>query len=456
MKRFYPAALLLLLLAGAGAAGGAERRNVLFIAVDDLRPLLGAYGDRLARTPNMDRLAAQGVLFERAYCQFPLCNPSRSSMLTGLYPPQTGVQDNLSYFRTTRPETVTLPEYFRARGYHTARTGKIFHGGIDDARGWVEGGEQGGPRPVRGDRQRRNYAKSSDRWEAVKGEGEQLADYRTATAAIRLLERNAERPFFIAAGFLKPHTPLVAPERFFRLYDAHTMPLPPDFGPRARPAEGAPEASLGPNGDLFIQRDAGPEEARQMIRAYYACVSFIDAQVGRLLDAVERLGLSDNTVIVLWGDHGFHLGEKGKWSKHASLYEPALRVPVIFKSPGCAAGKKSPRPVGLIDIYPTLTELAQLPAPPGLAGQSLAPLLVDPGRTWPRPALSYARTPLGAGRTIRTERYRLTEWNEGKGGFELYDYEKDSDELKNLAADADRAPLVRELKALLQRTAPAP
>jgi len=439
----------------AGSASAQKRLNVLFISVDDLRPALGCYGNPIVKSPNIDRLASEGVRFERAYCQYPLCNPSRASMLTGRYPTTTGVTDNLANFRDTLPDVVTLPEQFRKNGYVTARTGKIFHGGIDDARSWTEGGERGAARRPRTQGDRDSYRRQSDRFEAVKGDGERLADYRTAGSAVRLLEKHRDQPFFIAVGFLKPHTPFVAPEKYFKQYEGVDIPLPPDFRPRAAPAEGAPDRSLGPNGDLFINRDASPEEAKQMIRAYYAAVSFIDDQVGRVMAAVDRLGLRDNTVVVFWGDHGFHLGEKGKWSKHSSLYEPALRIPLILRSPGCRSGLPSPRTVQLMDIYPTLTGLCGLDQPAGLEGRSLQPLLMNPSAEWDHPALSYARLPIGLGRSIRTERYRYTEWKEGEAGVELYDYETDPHELRNLAAEAEKAGAVRRLsERMKQMTAP--
>ncbi|HYP51928.1 MAG TPA: sulfatase, partial [Pyrinomonadaceae bacterium] len=334
----------------------AKRYNVLFISSDDLRPDLGAYGHALARTPNIDRLAARGVRFDRAYAQYPLCNPSRASLLTGRHPTTTGVMDNNKYFRALRPDTVTLPQHFKQNGYATLRAGKIFHGGIDDEPSWTEGGEPVNPaivnrgtnnqqpaqpagRPTDPDESEGvtaglSRAAASDRIVVLKGEGESHGDYKTATRAIEYLERYKGRPFFLAVGFVKPHSPPTAPQKFFDLYDPARITLPPDFAERPAPPEGFPEPSVPRrNADLFIGRDASPAEAREMIRAYYASTSFMDAQVGRVLDALERLGLRDNTVVVFWSDHGYHLGEKGKWSKAYSLFEVGTRVPLLIAVP---------------------------------------------------------------------------------------------------------------------------
>lgn len=431
--------------------------NVLYIAVDDLRPALGCYGNPIVRTPNIDRLAARGVRFDRAYCQFPLCNPSRTSLLTGRYPVTTGVMDNLKYFRDTMPGAMTLPQAFRAAGYVAARTGKIFHGGIDDLPSWDEGGEPGAQRQPRNAAQAGDYRKESDRWAAVDGDGEDVEDHRSATRAIALLEKHrspplraGNRPFFIAAGFAKPHSPLIAPRRYFDRYDAAKILLPPNFAPDLSLPEGAPAGALSPNSDLFIGRRASEQEAREMIRAYYACVSFIDAEVGRVLAALGRLGLARNTVVVFFGDHGYHLGEMGKWSKHNSLYEVAARVPLIIAGPGAARGGVCGRTVGLIDLYPTLLALCGLPAASGLEGRSLAPLLRDPGAAWDRPAITYARGRLGLGQSVRTEQFRYTSWGEGRNGTELYDHARDPDERRNVAGDAEYQAVVERMKRLLR------
>lgn len=434
-------------------AAPAARFNVLLIAVDDLRPELGCYGNGLIRTPNIDRLARRGVRFERAYCQYPLCNPSRTSLLTGRYPTTTRVLDNIRYFRDDFPDLLTLPQLFRQNGYVTARTGKIYHGVVDDAPSWDEGGEPVLRRQAPSAEERARQARNSDRWEAVEGEGEDQPDFRTATRAIELLEKYKDRPFFLGVGFVKPHSPLVAPRKYFELYDPARMPLPADFAPRPTLPSGAPAAALPErNGDLFIGRDATPEAAREMIRAYYACTSFMDAQVGRVLDKLEALRLADRTIIVLFSDHGYHLGEKGKWSKHNSLYEIATRVPLIVVAPGVArANSACSRTVELVDLYPTLAELCGLKPPEGLEGQSLAPLIRNPHAAWNHPAYTVTLRGEIFGRTVRTERYRYTEWDREGTQAELYDHRDDPGERRNLAAEARHAAARKQMRELLRR-----
>jgi arylsulfatase A-like enzyme len=448
-----PALLALAALVPPGRAGvpQAARPNVLFIAVDDLNTRLGCYGAPV-RTPHIDELAARGVRFERAFCQFPLCNPSRTSLLTGRYPTQTGVLDNLKHFRDAFPDLLTLPQQFRAHGYVTARTGKIFHGGIDDEASWVEGGEKGAQRAPRTPQQAQAYRTQSDRWVAAEGPEEEQPDARTATRAIALLEKHRAAPFFLAVGFVKPHSPLIAPKRYFDLYDPARIALPPNFAPRVTLPEGVPAGVLGGNGDLFIQREATEEEARHMIRAYQACMSFVDAQVGRVIEALELLRLREKTVIVFFGDHGYHLGEKGKWSKHNSLYDTGTRVPLIVCAPGASvSGGRCARTVELIDLYPTLAEVCRLPRPAGVEGHSLAPLLKEPAAARAHPAYSVARSRPGLGLSVRTERHRYTQWEGGANGAELYDLESDPLEMSNLAADPAQADTLAAMKALLDR-----
>ena len=442
----------------ASAATAAAKYNVLLIAVDDLRPELGCYGNPIVRSPHIDRLARRGVRFERAYCQYPLCNPSRTSLLTGRYPTTVRVLDNNRYFRDEFPDLLTIPQLFRQHGYVTARSGKIFHGVIDDAPSWDEGGEPVRRRQPPSAEERARQARNSDRWEAVPGDGENQPDDRTASRALELLEKYKDRPFFLGVGFVKPHSPLVAPKKYFDLYDPTKMPLPEDFAPRPTLPPGVPAAALPErNGDLFIGRDATPEAAREMIRAYYACVSFMDAQVGRVLDKLESLGLADRTIIVLFGDHGYHLGEKGKWSKHNSLYEVAVRVPLIIVAPGMArAGAACPRTVELVDLYPTLAELCSLKPPGGLEGQSLVPLLRDPRQIWDHPAYTVTLRGKIFGRTVRTERYRYTEWDPEGAQAELYDHRSDPHERRNLAAEPSYASVRKQMRDWLRRMPATP
>lgn len=460
-------------VAGATAP---PKYNVLFIISDDLRPELGAYGNRIIKTPNIDGLAARGMRFDRAYAQFPLCNPSRSSMLNGRYPSQTGVMDNNTYFRAKHPDYVTLPQYFKQHGYATLRIGKIFHGGIDDEVSWTEGGEPvnpaitgrapsgvasgavrdspegppgAAPRPSPGAGNARVSA--SDRIVVLKGEGESHGDYKTATRAIQFLDQYKDKPFFLAVGFVKPHSPPTAPQKFFDLYDAEKIPLPIDFATRPMASPGFPEISIPRrNTDLFIGRDASPSEAREMIRAYYASTSFVDAQVGRVLTELDRLNLRDNTIVVFWGDHGYHLGEKGKWSKAYSLYDIATRVPLIIAVPK-AKGQVSERTVESLDLYATLAELCNLPRPPEIMGQSLAPLLRNPKASWNHPAFNVTVYQGKLGKSVRTERWHYVEWDDGKAGAMLCDSVKDPHELKNLVTDPSYAKTVTDMKKLLKQ-----
>ena len=372
------------------AAADNPRLNVLLIAFDDLRPELGCYGNKLIDTPNFDALAKTGVRFERAYCQFPLCNPSRTSLLTGRQPNTTGVYDNRTYFRDAHPDFVTLPQHFKANGYVTARTGKIFHGGIDDTDAWMMGGE---PRVDQKTRPGQDPM-MSDRIVKLEGDGESHGDYKSATRAIQLLEELKDKPFFLAVGFAKPHSPPTAPAKLFDLYDVANIPLPPDFAPRPTVPPGFPESSVPlRSGDLFIGRDASPEAAREVIRAYYASTTFVDRQLGRVMEAVDRLKLRDKTVIILFGDHGYHLGEKGKWSKHNSVFEIACRVP--------------------LDRLLARRRGRQIIAANGAASRHLSNVLrggrrcpaAQPGR--PQPRIAGSRS---ASRMVASRLHRLPQW----------------------------------------------
>jgi len=457
-------------LPASGQASAKIKYNVLFIAADDLRPTLGSYGNTIVKTPNIDALAARGTQFNRAYAQFPLCNPSRSSLLSGQYPTQTGVMDNNTYFRTKHPEFVTLPQYFKDHGYATLRTGKIFHGGIDDAISWTEGGEPPNPaitgrapsrtalgldpdadEPPPDNTTAPRRAAASDRIVVLDGEGESHGDYKTATRAIRYLEEFKDKPFFLAVGFVKPHSPPTAPKKFFDLYDPEQIPLPPDFVSQPAAPAGFPQISVPKrNTDLFVGRSASPSEAREMIRAYYASTSFMDAQVGRVIAALERLHLRERTIIVFWGDHGYHLGEKGKWSKAYSLFDVGLRVPLIIGVPG-AKSQTCERTVQLLDLYPTLAELCGLPQPAAIEGHSVAALIKNPRASWSYPAYAITMYQGKLGKSVTTERWHYVEWDDGKSGAILTDCLKDPFELKNLADDPVFAKTVREMKQRLQQ-----
>ncbi len=456
----------------AQSKNGKPKYNVLFIIADDLRPELGAYGVAGIKTPNIDALAKRSTRFDRAYAQYPVCNPSRASFLTGRYPTETKVLNNNDYFRRIDPSTVTLPQHFKNNGYVTLRSGKIYHGGIDDQVSWTEGGEptdpniteRGNPnfRPTRPSQSDPAQAqpptggpntadRGSDRIVVLEGEGESHGDYRNATRAINFLEKHKDRPFFLAVGFGKPHSPPTAPKKFFDMYDVDKIPLPVDFGTTPKALPGAPEISISPrNADLFIGRPSPPDLSREMKRAYWASTSYMDAQVGRVLDALDRNGLRDNTIIVFFGDHGYHLGEKGKWSKAYSLYELGLKVPLTVALPG-QKGQSSKRVVELLDLYPTLAELCGLPKPERQSGESFASLLKEPNRKWEHPAYSVTTYGKSFGRSIRTSKWHYVEWDDGKSGHMLYAVEDDPHELKNLSNDPKYTLVVSEMKALLAK-----
>jgi iduronate 2-sulfatase len=457
-------AMAALVPAPARAQQNIQRPNVLFIAVDDLNNDLGAYRHPLVRSPNIDRLAARGVRFDRAYNQFPLCSPSRTSLLTGLRPDATGVFDLRTHFRDRLPDVVTLPQLFRNHGYYAARVGKIFHygvpgqigtSGLDDPASWDHV-----VNPIGRDKQDEHTIVnvtpnrglgSALSWREDPGEDEEQTDGKVATEAIRLLEERRDRPFFLAVGFYRPHTPYVAPKRYFDLYPLEAIAPPSD--PTADLAD-VPEPAQWvqpPNWGLPA------DDLRRSIQAYYAAVTFMDAQLGRVLNALDRLGLTNNTIVVFWSDHGYHLGQHGQWMKQ-SLFEGAARVPLIIAAPGYRHGAASGRVVELLDLYRTLAELAGLSQPAHLQGRSLRPLLVDPAAPWPHAAYTQVRRgPQGAhfmGRSVRTERWRYTEWDEGRKGGELYDHANDPEERTNLAGDARYADTITELRGLLRLLGP--
>lgn len=457
-------AMLLLVLLSACAyqrpqgSEPAKPYNVLFISVDDLNNDLGTYGHSLVQSPHIDRLARQGVRFDRAYCQLPLCSPSRTSLMTGLRPDQTKVYDLATHFRTTVPEVETLPQAFRRQGYYGARVGKIYHygvpgqigtDGLDDPASWDEvvnpiGRDKAEEHLLTNITPQRGLG-SSLSWLAAEGTEEEQTDGKVALEAIRLMEQNKDKPFFLAVGFFRPHTPFVAPKKYFDLYPIEKISLPPLSEEAMR---NLPEAAF------FVQPPnwgLPPEQLREVVRAYYAAVSFMDAQVGRLLDALEQLRLSDNTIVVLWSDHGYLLGQHGQWMKQ-TLFEGSARVPLIISVPGLATkGQASGRTVELLDVYPTLTDLCGIPAPAHLQGKSLKNLLHQPDASWERPAYTQVRRQDLMGYSVRNETWRYTEWDEGRKGVELYHYGQDPQEQRNLALDPQYKPVVDELKRELEK-----
>lgn len=452
----------------------ARKPNVLFIMADDMRVELGCYGSRFhALTPNLDTFAKTGVRFDRNYCQYPLCNPSRASLLTGRRPSTTGVIGNRTNFRDAHPGWVSLPQLFRQNGYISVRAGKIFHGGIDDPKAWDstsggraadEGGMQsagvGQPAtPDTAESEGRKRAAYSDRIVVLEGNGESHGDYHTADRTIENLRKYKDRPFFIACGFIKPHSPPTAPQRFFDLYDLDKIALPPDFAALPTVPPGFPSAAIRKhNADLFMGRSASEAEAKAVIRAYLASISWVDWNIGRVLAELDRLGLRENTIVVFVADHGYQLGEKGKWSKAGSLFEMGTRVPFIVSAPGMQGnGQTCPRIAESLDIYPTLMELCGLPKQKEIEGVSLTPLLKDVDAKWDKPAYSIwsedGKTVHGV--AVRTEQWRYAEYGkDGANGAMLLD-PHDPDELKNLVNDEQNKAVVAELSALARKYAAA-
>jgi len=456
-----------MLAAGSPAAAqsaAARRPNVLLIMSDDLNNDLGTYGHPIVKTPNIDRLAGRGVRFDRAYNQFPLCNPSRASLLTGLRPDTVRIYELVTQFRKNRPDAVSLPQLFKNNGYVSARVGKIYHygnpgdigtPGLDDPPSW---NATVNPRGVDKDEEPllTNYTPargpglgSALAFYASPARDEDHTDGKVASETIALLEANRDRPFFIAAGFYRPHCPYIAPKKYFDMYPLDKIKVPP-VSPEALAQYPKPAFfTTPPNWGLSEQQE------REVIRAYYASVTFMDANVGRLLDALDRLKLADNTIVVFMSDHGYNLGEHGQWMKQM-LFEESARNPMILAGPGVRAkGKGSPRVVEYLDLYPTIAELAGLTPPRDLEGRSLAPLLRDPKAAWDHPALTQVRRGNAndgffMGYSIRTERWRYSEWDEGKRGVELYDENADPGEMRNLGSDPKYATTVAQMKELLR------
>ncbi len=460
-----------------------RKPNVLFLMADDMRVEIGCYDSRFgAKTPNLDALAKSGVRFDRNYCQFPLCNPSRASLLTGRNPTRTSVLGNRTDFRTAHPDWTTLPQLFKDNGYVTIRAGKIYHGGIDDAKSWSATSDQGGTTddgsgpavghtvtiphdqipqpdgvlpPLPADNARSAY---SDRIVVLDGNGEGHGDYRTADRTIAYLRKYKDQPFFLGCGFVKPHSPPTAPQKFLDMYDADKLKLTPDFAAWPTVPPGFPSAAIRKrNADLFIGRGASEAAAREVIRAYIASISWTDWNIGRVLAELDHLGLRDNTIVVFVADHGYQLGEKGKWSKAGSLFEMGTRVPLIISAPGAHGnGHASTRIVESLDIYPTLVELCGLPPQSEIEGASLAPLLHDPRATWDKPGFSVwsedGHTLHGV--AVRTEKWRYAEFGkDGVNGAMLFDPHHDPLEMTNLANDPKHKAVCDELSALTRQYA---
>lgn len=470
--------LLALLCASVAAQTAAPARpNVLFICVDDLKPQLGCYGDASAKTPNIDRLAQRGVLFERAYCNQAVCAPSRNALMTGLRPQRLGIYDLSTNFRRAVPNAVTLAQCFKANGYRTEAIGKIFHvghGNHEDPASWSvphfqakaaqyaltenQGATRAGSRPDKDSPPLSRGAVT----ECADVPDETYADGMIASEAIRRLHAANEKPdtpFFLAVGFLKPHLPFVAPKKYWDLHDPAKLPQPT----RHTPPDGAPVFAPTTWGELRQYSDipeTGPvSEAlqRHLIHGYYAATSYMDAQLGRVLDELDQTGLAKNTLIVVWGDHGWHLGDHGMWCKHTN-YEQAAHIPLLVIAPGVTCpGTRTRSLVETVDLYPTLCELAGFSPPSGLDGTSFVPVLKNTTAPTKEAVFHvFPRTPKGLGerigRAVRTERYRLVEWKQPNAPAdtaicELYDYLTDPEETKNSASTNPET--VAKLRAIL-------
>ncbi len=456
--------------------------NVLFIIVDDLTTTLSSYGDKDALTPNMDKLASEGVRFDRAYTQFSLCNPSRASFLTGCYPERTQVYDLTVNFRKALPDAVTLPELFKDAGYTVGKLGKVFHVGgtkekLDLEQGaplskdsaifeeakLAEAGEGDLSDPPHNKKKKNGEGKGKGRDHEDSGYNRtygasthpdaDFTDYEIASNAIGALEsfKSAGKPFFLAVGFIRPHTPYVAPKAFFEKFDPLKIAMPQYYQTGGEDTSGIPNAALRPNNNIFRYEAPNEKYAREGKRAYLASTAFVDSQVGRVLDKLKELGLDKDTVILLTGDHGYQLGEHGLWAKQ-TLFENGTHVPLIVAAPGVKPGVcKSP--VEQVDIYPTLAGLAGLPVPKEVQGMSLQPLLINPSaklKPYAFNTMLSTHTKL-MGHAITDGRYRYIEWDGGKAGRQFYDIETDPQELKNLVDNPAQASRVAEMKAQLDR-----
>jgi uncharacterized sulfatase len=458
--------------------------NVLFISIDDLNTNLGTYGNSVVKTPNIDRLASWSVQFNRAYCQLPWCSPSRASLLTGLRPDTTRVFNNDTKPLQYLPGVIVLPQHFKANGYFSARVGKIFHDWskpemtreIDSPAVWDVSRDGRSPLPNAELNKRKVFSDNAKvrgtsppqgmSWSALDVRDEELGDGQVARQIAALMEAQERgsagkdangqpKPWFLAAGFRKPHQKWEAPKKYFDLYDPTKIPLPQE-PPLSQ--QKIPQAARGWKIDP-AKPPATDAQRREAIRAYYASISFMDAQVGVLLDQVEKLKLRDNTIIMLWSDHGYNLGERGGMWEKVKLFDNPIRVPLLIAAPGMKQGQASPRTVELLDLYPTLVDLCGLPDPGAaspwkLQGVSLRPLLSDPKAAWDRPAYSVLgnqQTNTIRARSVSTERWHYMDY--GAGATLLYDHSTDPDEYRNLSGEPQVAAVEAQMKALLEKAA---
>ena len=483
-REFLAASFAAPVAADALQKAAGDRLNVLFVVVDDLRPELGCYGNDRILTPNADRLADRGLRFERAYCQAPVCGPSRASLHTGLRPDTTKVWGNKSHFREITPDVVTLAQSFKNAGYFTQSLGKVLHGKQADppswsVPAWPPGGMHAGMQYVDEEALREMRDGDPDRvwkgeeiptqtwkkrhsWQDPEVPDNTLQDGQVADRAVEALRRLRDQPFFLGVGFQKPHLPFTAPKKYFDLYDPRELPVPAD----ARRHIGAPEIAftrwqeLRGYADIPREGPLPPGKARELIHGYYAATSYMDAQLGRVMDELATLELDDRTVVILFGDHGWHLGEQEQWAKTTNM-ELDAKAPMILHVPGMTSGgRSSDRIVELVDVYPTLCEACGVEAPSGLEGTSMLPLLDDPDRPWksaafnqlPRPYLADSDWEL-MGYSIRTDRHRYTEWVDRERAVvarELYDLEGSPYETANLANEGKFHSLADSLSERLK------
>jgi len=458
-------------LLGNTISRAAEHPNVLFFAIDDLRPELGCYGHAMVKSPNIDRLASRGLLFERAYCQQAVCAPSRISLLTGLRPDSTGIYDLSHPLRQTRPDTLSMPQHFKDNGYETVSLGKIYHHtGDDNLIGWTDkawrpdGAWKGrgylDPKSfdrIQSSEQARGYTGVGPAYESPDVADGDYPDGKTAGKAIEELRRlkKKDAPFFLAVGFVKPHLPFNAPRRYWDLYDRSEIEVPAlDNWPKDMASmAGSNWGELRKYTGMPRQGPMPTEEAINLIHGYYASVSYVDALVGSVIDELERLDLRDDTVIILWGDHGWKLGDYGAWCKHTN-FELDTHVPLILSAPDQkTAGQCTDAPVEFVDIFPTLAELSGLEIPDRCEGASMVPLLEDPARSWKEAAFSQYPRGKVMGYSIRCGKWRYTEWIDRKTGRvaakELYDHSAGPAADRNLAADPAASDTVKRLAKLL-------
>jgi iduronate 2-sulfatase len=473
---------LFILFCGSGLLSAAEKPNILMICIDDMRPQLGCYGDKEVKSPRMDQLGAKSLIFDRAYCQQALCSPSRISLLSGRRPATSGIYAIGPTLRSAMPNIVTLPQHFKNHGYQTASLGKVYHVGIDDAASWsvpswLSGKPRMGPIGRAGSIQRKqDYAAqkkappakgegslsmASPAFEAVACDDDDLVDGDTAREACERLQTYAKKPgepFFLAVGFLNPHVPWVAPKKYFDIYDPAQLKMADNnFPPRH-----APDFAARTGADFLWysnipkDRKITPEFGRQCLHGYYAAISYVDAQVGRILDCLAAQKLTENTIVILWGDHGYYMGEHGWWGGKHNNYEGATRVALMVALPkGQAAGQHTRGLTEFVDIYPSLSELAGLPAPTGVEGVSFAPLFQKPDRPWKTAAFSeYPKGQNLLGTAMRTDRYRYVEWRDRTTKqlkhMELYDHEQDPAENLNIAAKPEHKELLAKLALQMQ------